>query len=950
MKTCYLILLSILMSQFGIAQVKHLDFQTLSKSRVSIQEQEAQIPVTGKKSDNGNAFSILSQNKLNNTTAIYFQDFENFTPGDMIFIDNDSLLPNEIIQPIYGEGSNWIVDIIDESGNYAASSTSWLIEGDSTADDWMITPSIYLDAAAADPYFLIWDAGSATPFAPDGYEVLISTTGTELEDFTPIFSIDAENEYPLTSRSLNLTELGYTGNVYIAFHHNSTNRFILMVDNIMVTEISQDPNVGLSNLYTSSFAAYGQEMHVAGAFKNYSGTNITSLKINWTINGFGPYEEEIDSLDIPLMALDNFILTIPKQISATTVQVVGANEVKTWVSEVNATSYTGLTNDTISCEFELSPDYAYFMNFDLYVDGDMTMVDNDTVVPLGIPSLNYWNLIQEGPDDFVMISVSIMSGAPVDKWMITPPIEITNGDFLFWEAKGRTPAYDQPYEIMISATGVNLGDFTSLGVFHETSDSWTLRNFDLSAYDGQTIYIAFRDIANSQAAILVNNIEIKPFAGLDLGITKISTPRFIVANEANKVAGRLKNELGDIITSYTLNYQVNYGDIVSQSYTGLSIPSLASVEFEMTEPLILTENGVYPVSIWISEVNDTVDQNTANDTVNITIQVVPFFPERKLVIEELTGTWCGWCVRGIVFMDSIYNVNPTTVIPIAVHGSDPMQVDSYIAGIQSFPGFGGFPATIIERKFLSDPISVFDDYDANIDAFGGANLNLDVTIDVNRNLTASVSATFAATLNGDYRFALVITEDSVHGSTPDYGQTNYYSGGANGPMGGFENLPDHIPADDMYYNFVARAILGGFTGQENSLPVNIEVNSTHTYTFNYTIPAEYNIDELKAIVLLIDTQTGEVMNGNDFNIGWLGISEFEGSNIEMYPNPASQVVNVSDVKNSNVQLVNIMGQVVYSTKCLQDNAQINVSSYTPGIYFVRIIKGQKVGTGKVVIK
>jgi hypothetical protein len=94
-----------------------------------------------------------------------------------------------------------------------------------------------------------------------------------------------------------------------------------------------------------------------------------------------------------------------------------------------------------------------------------------------------------------------------------------------------------------------------------------------------------------------------------------------VANEANKVAGRLKNELGDIITSYTLNYQVNDGDIVSQSYTGLSIPSLASVEFEMTEPLILTENGVYPVSIWISEVNDTVDQNTANDTVNITIQV-----------------------------------------------------------------------------------------------------------------------------------------------------------------------------------------------------------------------------------------------------------------------------------------------------------------------------------------
>lgn len=942
-------MLSILLSQFGIAQVKHLDFKTLAKIREGIKNQDAQFSSV-QRPEGGFASPVTQQFSLNPKTAVYVQDFENFTQGDMTFIDNDGLPPNEIIQPIFGEGSNWIVDIIDESGNHAASSTSWIEEGNQTADDWMITPLIHLNSAAVDPYFLIWDAGSVTSFAPDGYEVLISTTGTDLEDFLPIFSIDAENEYPLTSRSLNLTDLGYTGDVYIAFHHNSTYKYILMVDNITVTEVSPASNVGLSNLYTSSFAAFGQEMHVAGAFKNFSSTNLTNLKVNWTINGFGPFEKVVDSLDIPLMATGNYTLTIPKLVSGTTVQVVGVNEVKAWVSEVNGVSYTGATNDTASTEFELSTDYSYFMNFDRYVDGDMTKIDNDTVVPFGNPYLNNWNTIEVGPADFAMISVSLEAGGPVDKWIITPPIEITSGDFLFWEVQGRGPDWDEVLEILVSTTGTNISDFTSLGVYHEKSELWTLRNLDLTEYASQTIHIAFRDITNSQTAILINNLLIKPFAGLDLGLMKLNTSRFIVANEENKVAGVLKNELGDVINSYTLNYQFNDGEVFTQSFSGLSIPSLATVAFEMTETFAFTEVGTHSLKVWISEVNGGVDINTANDTAYLGVQVVSFLPERKLVIEESTGTWCGWCVRGIVYMDSIYKAYPDSFIPIAVHGFDPMEVTAYNEGLVSFPGStGGFPAAFIERKYVTDPFNAFESYAANIDDFGVANLDLVATIDTNRNLTASVSATFAATLQGDYRFALVITEDNVHGTSSAYDQHNYYAGGANGPMGGFENLPETIPAADMYYDFVARDILGGFTGQENSLPESIEVNSTHTYTFNYTVPAEYNLDELKAIVLLIDNQTGQIMNAADIEIPY-GVSEMAGLSIYMYPNPVTQVLTVTNAANSNIQLINTMGQVLYAADCSQSTAQINVASFVPGVYYVRISKEEKVGTGKVVIK
>lgn len=941
-----LVLFSLMIFQLGYTQKKLMDFQSLYLNSGTAKKQEANI--TNKRLNNGYPPSEFSQYKLNPENAIYFQDFENFAPGDMTFIDNDSLLPDTNIRPIFGEGSNWIVDIIDESGNHAGVSTSWLVNGDSTADDWMITPLIHLDPAAANPYFLIWDAGSATQFAPDGYEVMISTTGTAFADFTPIFSIEGENEYPLTTRVLNLTQLGYTGNVYIAFRHNSTNRFILMVDRIMVTEISPDMNAGLSNLYTSLFAAYGQEMHVAGVFNNYSSTNLTSLTLNWTINGFGPYEEVIDSLDIPLMASGNYTLTISKLVSATTVQVVGANEVKAWISEVNGAIYTGLTNDTATCAFELSTDYSYYMNFDWYVEGDMTMVDNDTVVPNGNPLLNNWRVVQVGPTDYAAIAVSLNAGGQVDQWMITPPIDIKNGDFLFWEIQGRGNPNEEVLEIMVSTTGQNLSDFTSLRVYHEGSDLWTLRNAELSAYAGQTVYLAFRYRSNNKRALVVNNVLVKPFAGVDLGITKLNTALYLKKDEMVMVAGVLKNELGNEISSFTLNYQVNNGNVVTESFTGVSLLSLNSFEFEMTEPLKFAEYGIYPLTVWISEANGIIDENNANDTIHSNLQVVSFLPERKLVIEEGTGTWCGWCVRGIVFMDSIYKVYPNNVIPIAVHNGDPMKVDIYTDGMISFPGFMGFPLTIIDRKFLSDPASVFDDYNACLEDFGYASLDLDVNLGANRNITANVSAEFAAALKGDFRFALVITEDNVHGTSSFYDQHNYYSGGANGPMPPFDMLPDPVPAADMYYDFVARTILGGYTGQENSLPDSIEVNSKHTYTFNYSIPAEYNIENLTAIALLIDNQTGQIMNAADFKFE-VGISEITGSTIKMYPNPASKVLNVSDVRNSNIQLINMMGQVVYSSRCLHDKVQINVSNFSPGVYFVRISKGQKVETGKIVI-
>ena len=74
------------------------------------------------------------------------------------------------------------------------------------------------------------------------------------------------------------------------------------------------------------------------------------------------------------------------------------------------------------------------------------------------------------------------------------------------------------------------------------------------------------------------------------------------------------------------------------------------------------------------------------------------------------------------------------------------------------------------------------------------------------------------------------------------------------------------------------------------------------------------------------------------------------SNINVYPNPATNVINVSAQGFEQYQLVNMLGQTVISNNLVNGNAQINVSELSNGVYFVRLINGSEVETVKVIKK
>ena len=70
-----------------------------------------------------------------------------------------------------------------------------------------------------------------------------------------------------------------------------------------------------------------------------------------------------------------------------------------------------------------------------------------------------------------------------------------------------------------------------------------------------------------------------------------------------------------------------------------------------------------------------------------------------------------------------------------------------------------------------------------------------------------------------------------------------------------------------------------------------------------------------------------------FHTWFEGVSELENS-LKVYPNPASQVLNVEGLMTS-VEVYNTVGQCLLS-KQVNGNTQIDLSGFNNGIYFLRV--------------
>ena len=70
------------------------------------------------------------------------------------------------------------------------------------------------------------------------------------------------------------------------------------------------------------------------------------------------------------------------------------------------------------------------------------------------------------------------------------------------------------------------------------------------------------------------------------------------------------------------------------------------------------------------------------------------------------------------------------------------------------------------------------------------------------------------------------------------------------------------------------------------------------------------------------------------------VEEINADEISIYPNPVTSVVNISVDNMNSVSVYNAMGQLVYEQNADDDVINIDVSSWSNGLYYVNVMTSE----------
>lgn len=246
----------------------------------------------------------------------------------------------------------------------------------------------------------------------------------------------------------------------------------------------------------------------------------------------------------------------------------------------------------------------------------------------------------------------------------------------------------------------------------------------------------------------------------------------VLVGQSNKPVVKLRNLGLNAITSVELTIDYN-GTQTTEQISNINLASLDEMDYELSNPITLT-NGTADVTVTITDVNGNgSDDDAADDSQNQNFTPIDVYPGRMVFGEEATGTWCGWCPRGAVAMDEMEIEFHDFWAGVAVHNNDPMEDDAYDSALGAF--ISGYPSGLVDRGSDIDPSNMRQDFITRITTAPSAFIQMGAEYNATtRELKMSLSAEVVEAINNNYKLAIIVTEDSVTGTTAGFNQTNYY--------------------------------------------------------------------------------------------------------------------------------------------------------------------------------
>ena len=434
-------------------------------------------------------------------------------------------------------------------------------------------------------------------------------------------------------------------------------------------------------------------------------------------------------------------------------------------------------------------------------------------------------------------------------WLVTPAIKVDDiRNILSWRAYALDAAHPDGYAVYVSTQGNTPADFVDAPILQVAAESnrWYQYAISLADWVGEDIYVAFVNNSTNCNILAIDDINV--FAYEHSFTFTNTTPEAIATPGAVYVSGEITSSGFMPVEGYVVELTYNgQTSIIDRSNDMVAADSVATFAFDVAIDVPLDETRDYSLRV------STMD---GSEVVEFESSITCF--QRLVLVEEGTGTWCMWCPRGTYGLELLHEKYPGRLVDVAVHGSDPMMDLPYYIG--AYPYFqGSFPNSVFDRSYdlLGDPY-----YDAdslmNIAMNRGSIGKIQTTAVYNANNQLEVEATveFGKVIaEGEYGLLYIIVEDSVTG----YEQANAFSGGPT-EMGGFENLPDPIPAGEYFFANVGRMVYPSFEGDATAFTAGTPRHTPITVAYTIDMPEVQRYDMVKVIAAITEIETGEIVN------------------------------------------------------------------------------------------
>ena len=479
--------------------------------------------------------------------------------------------------------------------------------------------------------------------------------------------------------------------------------------------------------------------------------------------------------------------------------------------------------------------------------------------------------------------------------------------------------------------------WTSIGTLDPAGD-WETQWIDVTAACGNAnVQFAFnyQDGGGWLYGLGIDDFAVFAPYNFDVAMESLNMPTTLGLNNAPfTFEGTLRNYGGATITSATINYSVNGGTPVTESLSGLSIAPYDTYTWTHTTAWNPSTTGTYSVDFYALPINGTFDQNTSNDNLNVSLEVLTATADRVVLAEEFTSSTCGPCAS--------FNPGYKQLLDANSANTETGRVTS-VKYQMNWPSPGNDPAYNQEAadRRVAYGISGVPDV-----VYSGSNIptsqaNIDIVKDVPS--LANLSAEWSAT--GNY-----IQCDATVNALADLGSNVVLH------MAMIEKQINHsiqTNGETVFYH-VFRKFMDGSSGHSMS---NMTAGNTYTHYANSTIsvnaaPAQGSFDfwigtsNMDVIVWLQNTTTGEVLQSAYGKYTTSGINEMDdvARFIAVYPNPSNEVAGIEldliDRSDVTLNLVNSLGQTVYtSAKSLDAGIQkieVSTASLSAGLYFINV--------------